>query len=697
MRLTAFILSSLFLLTGYVTAMACGPSFETRNPIVFHFYQDYDNNPGLPTRQKQENLRLWQAMTSGKISTEVIEDAIYRSSFEELKRVFGSTKPNKTKNAFLRWIIVNKADDIKEFLLTAKELEELRSNRLSPWYYPTSKEGYDSVTDEKRRFEDIIARCDAHSVGPLADRYALQKVRALIATGRWQECIDYYRKAFTGYSDSALMKRMAKGYVAGALSRLGETEVADSMFAELGDFRSLSKKRDINDRFIYMARRYPDSENLKTVLNSYVGYGEQESNLSYLKVADAALNSSAVKYKGDWLFMKAYIEYTYNNNPAKAAEIMTEARKHTYSTVAMADDARFFEICVRADADDLRNLADNAYWAINSYGNKDIVWRFLLPALLRQNRVTDALVLANYKVPSEINEDPETDYDGKNIYTYGHIGFQLLVSRKAEEVEAYRRALNEGTSPLVAKLGHRIRKDQNYLDEIIGTLYLREGNYGKAVKYLSRVSHRYQRSMNIYKEKCLIHDPWVYSYTPRKESWEFNSWYGDEDYSESYTPDFVKSKTRPLKTQKDAKLNFAREMLRLENVITNGSTPDERGLAKLRYVIGRYNSFNNAWALTQYWLGTSSQVLYHYWYFTEFEERVPSVPSYIPQLPSQLREVNMKFPVEVDAIISSLVTPEAKAEAHLMLRNYRTIARHYPNTEAGQWLSARCDAWKDWI
>lgn len=697
MRLTAFILSSLLLLTGCVTALACGPSFETRNPIVFHFYQDYDSNPGLLTRQKQENLRLWQAMTSGKISVEVIENAIYHSTFKELKEVFGSNKPNKTKNAFLRWIIANKANDIKDFLLTAKELEELRADRLSPWYYPTSKEGYDSLTDEKRRFEDIIARCDANSDGALADRYALQKVRALIATGRWQECIDYYRTAFAGYSESALMKRMAKGYVAGALSRLGETEVADSMFAELGDFRSLSKKRDINNRFIYMACRCPESENLKTILNSYVGYGEQESNLSYLKVADAALNSSAVKHKGDWLFMKAYIEYSYNRDAAKAVELMAEARRHTFSTAPMADDARFFEICVRADADDLKNIADNAYWAINSYGNKDIVWRFLLPALLRQNRVTDALVLANYEVPSEVDEDPKTDYDDKDTYTYANIGFQLLVSRRPEEVEAYRRTLTEGTSPLVAKFGHRIRKDRNYLDEIIGTLYLREGDYGKAVEYLSRVSHRYQRSMNIYKEDCLIHDPWVYAYTPRTESWEFNSWYGDEYYSDSYTPDFVKSKTRPLKTQKNAKLNFAREMLRLEDVIANGSTPDERGLAQLRYVIGRYNSFNNAWALTQYWLGTSNQVLYHYWYFTAFEDRVPSIPSYIPQLPSQLKEVNLKFPLEVDAIINGLVTPEAKAKAHLMLRNYRTIARHYPNTEAGHWLATHCDAWKDWI
>ena len=697
MRLKTFIFSSLLLLTGCVTAIACGPALETVNPIVFHFYQDYDSNPGLIACQQQENLRLWQAMTSGKIPLKAIEAAVYRSTLEELNEVFSSGKPRKTENAFLNWIISNKANDIKEFLLTAKELEELREERLSPWYYPTNKEGYDSVTDEKRRFEDIIARCDAGSRGRLADRYALQKIRALIATRRWQDCIDSYNKTFTGYSDSSLMKRMAKGYVAGAISRLGDTETADSIFAELGDFYSLSTKRDINSRFIYMAKKFPESENLKTALNSYIGYGNKEGNLPYLQVADAALTSPAVKHKGDWLFLKAYIEYVYNCDAAKAAGLMAEARKHTFSKAPMADDARFFEICVRAEADDLRDLADNAYWAINSYGNKDVVWCFLLPALLRQNRVTDALILANYEIPPEVDEDFRSNHNGKDTDTYAHIGFQLLVSRKPEEVEAYRRALAEGTSPLVTKLGHRIRKDRDYLDEITGTLYLREGNYGKAAEYLSRVSHSYQRSMNLYKEKCLIHDPWVYAYTPSRESWEFDRWSGDEYDRRSDRPDFVKSKTRPLKTQKDAKLNFAREMLRLENVMTNGNTSDERGLARLRYTIGRYNSFNNAWALTQYWLGTSNQVNYHYYFFTNLEDRYPSVGTYIPQLPAQLKEVNMKFPGEIDAIISSLVTPEAKAEAHLMLRNYRTIARHYPNTEAAHLLAASCDAWKDWL
>lgn len=655
------------LLAGALTGRACGPQFETTNPIVFHFYQDYDHNSGLVARQTDENIRLWRSMTSDSITDGAVREAVYTSTLEALRETFDR---RKSDNQLLKWIIDNEAVELEQFLLTAKTLEQLRAERASAWYYPSDPDDPDGTA----AFEEVIAVCDANADGPLADRYALQKVRALMSSRRWQECIDTYRTAYAGTDDTNLFKRMAAGYAAGAYARLGQREKADRMFAEIGDFGSLSRRNGPNERFIYMASLCPESEDLKAALNGYIGYGDAAGNLPYLRLADAALASPAVVNRGDWLFLKAYIEYVYRNNPAGAARLASQARRHTFSTPRMADDARFFEICVRAECGDLRDLPDNADWAINTYGNSDVVWRFLLPALLRQGRVTDALILAN--CPTDDSVD----------FPYANIGFQLLVSRSAAEVEAYRKAVSEESTPMAARFGKSVRSDSDFLDDITGTLLLREGDYARAAEYLARVSPRYQKSMNIYKERYLLRDPWFYTLSQAVDSrWDYD------------TQRLIAGRTRPTASQLHAKLFFAREMLRHEREMRNGADGDARGLARLRHAIGRYNSFNHAWALTQYWLGMSDQGYFHYWYYTGQPEKELSVTDYIPQEPSQLDEISDWFTREVDSALAMLETDEARAAAQLMLRNYRTVARHYPSTVAGRFLASHCDAWTDWL
>lgn len=236
-----------------VRSFACGP-FDalTSNPFVFHFYQG-DETPTIIEKQRDENIVLWQNLTSDTILAPAIEAAVYDMNLSQLHKVFES---GTTNNAFLAWIVKNKATEIKEFLLLAKDLEGLRFNRISPWYYPADKKERFEPRTEAEKIASILDRCKKHSTGFLSDRYGLQYIRALITLHKYDECIDFYNRTLIRLSDSNLFKNMAKGYVAGCLQRMGKTEEANMMFAEVGDFNSIinDKKKRISELWLKTIR-----------------------------------------------------------------------------------------------------------------------------------------------------------------------------------------------------------------------------------------------------------------------------------------------------------------------------------------------------------------------------------------------------------------------------------------------------------
>lgn len=679
MKLRIFISSVLLVVIG-LESSGCGPyNSLTKNPLKFHFYQE-ETIGNLSRSYNDENVKLWKKLSDPELPDEEIEDAVYNSSLKDLKSAFeGGT----THNRFLLWIIRNKRKDIEEFLLMAKELEELRSERASAWYHPS----YKSKEKEDERFHTILSKCKEHLSGRLADRYLLQAIRALISLGEYQEAIGIYKKKFQSYPENNLFKRMSKRYVARCLQRIGNIEESNRMFAEVGDFNSMVGDKE-ND-YCYMAYVSPESPELKISLNRVIGYGDSVVNNRYYYVAEAALKSPHVVNIGDWLFLKAYVEGIYNHNSWRAVHLVKQALKSKFSTDEMRNDAKFFKICIDAENGNLSNLQENVSWILNTYGNRDGLWFYIIPALLKKGRTTEALLLANCR---------SGNYDA-----FADTGFQMMLSCKAKDIVAYKKYLDTNNSEFFKSFMNWVISDKNYLDEIIVTTFLGEGDYENAVKYLADVSLTYQKLLSIYTEEFLIYDPWQYTYTD-EDKWYYRWWrdeeetQNDDEEGEVYRPIFEKAKNKRLVTQDNEKLKFAREMARLSKIMKTGKTKDERMLAKLKYTIkytiGRYNSFNFCWALTQYWLGNTDhrncQLFYYGW------DDVYEL-DHIIDLPHELAQVSLTFREDLDNVFKELQSNEAKAEAHLMLRNFKTIAKHYPQSAAGKYVSAHCDGWKDWL
>lgn len=690
MNLSRYISSVMFLLCT-VGSFACGP-FDalTSNPFIFHFYQG-DEAPTIIEKQRDENIVLWQDLTCGLIPATEIEAAVYDMNLSQLQEVFES---GSTQNVFLAWIVKNKATEIKEFLLLAKELEGLRFNRISPWYYPADKnEKFDSRT-EAEKFASILNRCRNHTTGFLSDRYGLQYVRALMTLHKYDECFDFYTRNMSGLPDSNLFKKMAKGYVAGCLQRLGKIGEANMMFAEVGDFNSIINGKE--PYFKTLVKNNPESDVIKSRLNNWIGYGDRKDNLIYIAVADAALSSPHVENRGDWLYLKAYIEEIYNRNHSKALGLVRQALSNKFSKSDMRFDAELMELCLSAEQGEIRK--DLCHY-VEIFQNECMPFYFyVVPALLRHGNISEALLLANYASSIEgVHEyaDHRSFINGSYRHyvvpdnTYANTGFQLMLSRTAQEIANYKKFLSSN-SKLVRKVIGQIRHDDDYLNEIIGTLYLREGNYNKAVEYLSQVSPDYQKNLNVYKCGYLNDNPWVNCYMPT-DKWDYPQ--KDVEMDGTLTNTFNPANSSLLLSPDDAKLNFAKEMSRLQQVMKTG-TPDERGMARIRFALARFNSFNDCWALTRYWNGEANQCNYRP-FFWQWDGKGCEL-GYLKELTGSI-PTKKWLESELSKGMSELQSPDAKAEAEFLRGNYLTIARHYPSTKVGSYLATHCDSWNDWL
>lgn len=707
MKLRLFIAECMML--GVTAASACGPFYNNISyPLKFHFYQE-DGSSALEDELYERNVSSWRQLTSAKVPSRDVEEAVYDLSLHSLKTEFAG----ESDNAFVNWIKRNKATDIRDFLYLAKEVEELRKQMNSPWYYPNHKAEYVKPNDAEGRLKELLSICQSRSDKRLADRYALQAIRILRALTRYAEGIDYYAKALAKLPQKNVMRQMALPYVAGFYMNLGDTAKAEKVFAQAveNDYFHSPTTQNISR----LASRHPESDVLKGKLNDFVVYGGNRRDINMLKIADAALSSPTVRHCGDWIFLKAFACGVYYNNWAQAELLANQAIAKSFSDKRMARDARLFKICVAANNGNLKTIDEDLCWMLANYpvekprvtpsipsgsllpddivkylreceeakrsvgkspGYRQGVLFFVVPALIANNQTEKALLIAN----TMDLDDP-----------YASTGFQFLMSCEPDTVIRYKQFLAESKG-VFGKLRNKVRHDDDYLNDIIGTLYLRKGQYAEAVKYLKKVSKHYQRSTDVYKGEYLAYNPWDYAYLPQ-DKWDYG-WSDTYDGLDECLPVENYCAVTKLPTQINAKLNFAVKMIRLQNEMHSSKDSDARSLARMRYAIGRYNSFNTCWALTQYWCGNANQRNYQPFYYFN-DDYVEA--DYVIDTPKEMKGLDDWFEKEVTSVLGSLKSDAAKATANMMMRNYKTIAKHYPHSKEGKYLATHCDHWSDWL
>lgn len=666
-------------------AMACGPY----NPII-PTPEFFSSTPNIKTKQnleKQENLRLWQLLTSKAIPLKDIEDVVYRDSPDELYNIYCSIyrpKPNKG-NLFYTFLDNKNDNEIVSFLYHAKCLERARAKINSPWYYPTSKE--EAGICDLRREINYFKRYKGKR---LRDRYALQTVRALFASRQYGKCVEYYDSAFAVFPHSNLFKKMAMDYVAGCWARLGDTGKANRYFAATGNFSSLMT----DNPAAYMAENNPDAIELLQYLQDC---SSDSAALCSLKpIAEKVIKSRKAKCRGDWEFALAYIAGEYHNDYRTASRHIRKGLRSSFSSESLRNHAVAYRMkCDAANGVSAGLLSDLKWFEkkINllAFDAKEwnrmlqnIVYIHWVPRLWKKKDYSTAILLCGYadnllcsqQYYSQwewysLNDNPSPNvgysYSQSNTNDYGCLSFQMMGSLQSSELIKVARQIKANT-PLYKQLKKYARTDRDYIYELIGTIALREENYKRAMAYLSKVSDRYQKTLNVY---CYLQRDPFSVYPNRKESDRYNN------------------------VVEQPKMAFASKMYRYQQTMKNGKTNDERGLARLRYAIGRRNSFEQCWALTQYWRGCAG--LFYPEIYEDYE-RVGGYEFLYNYVNSKKYEETEKlYQSECKKAMAMLRSDMAKAEAEYLFHNVRTVIKLYPDTPTARLIKTHCDRWRLWL
>ena len=127
--------------------------------------------------------------------------------------------------------------------------------------------------------------------------------------------------------------------------------------------------------------------------------------------------------------------------------------------------------------------------------------------------------------------------------------------------------------------------NNDFLNELIGTKYLREAQFEEAIPYLAKVSHHYIKNMNLY--RYFRKNPFHERIFLKRRAFE--------------------------KPYPAYKLNYAKRMLTLKEEIQNTRNAEKKASAMLQYAIALRRSLpsGEAWALTDYFLGVTCKFEYN--------------------------------------------------------------------------------------
>lgn len=297
----------------------------------------------------------------------------------------------------------------------------------------------------------------------------------------------------------------------------------------------------------------------------------------------------------------------------------------------------------------------------------DMMRRILLaevcPRMIKAGKPVRALQLANMaenRLLNLVDEQNEYKWGGKRVveksytmtayrysdeenrFDYRNHFFEMIDSLGVNTAVKYAQRVNNPQNEFDRFLNSRSYVGSDYLNDIIGTQYLRNMQYGEALKYLGAVSEAYKNHLNV----RMLYDPFT-----------------------------VDAETIGKGT--DFRYDFAREMHSLEQTVSMTTDPNKKAQLLVKYAIGIRNSFDRCWALTQYYRG------YSFW-GRVCEKRDWESGKCVDAAMDKVEELtNLAFGMMTD--------DELAANIQYMMGNFKTVAIKYPDTAKGELVRGQCD------
>ena len=694
MRLKTFCVSAALLLAA-APAFCCGPYWYL--PEEYYMFRALDKKETVQLTDRQANCAAWKALCSPSVDEADVDAVVYGYSLEQMK---GLLKRRRSSNSFERYIARTKDREIADFLVLAKTCEVTRFEMNDPWYYPSKNDPLrarleevisQALSYEGSRLEERYVLQAMRAMFSLG-RYA--QVDSLWTARRERLGDGVINKMILGYVAGA-------AYNSGDEETAVECFKASwdlwSLYLHASQYGTYSSMLD------YAAQCWPDSDRVPGMLQSVVGGFERKSFNTYdvpdkdemREYLDICLKgASNAREPGVWYYSAAFLADLLDDS-AKASDILARAeacpgsdfldgsvrvlRMYLDAKTCTYDKAykdRLFAQVKWLDSKIESGITGNVReitasgWDLHIsrsyYYWNDMLRKILIghvaprmdktdPVLaLRLRNMADNRLLqivdrySTHWYDRDWHDEPRVytmaQYraatDIENMFDYSNYFFEALDEGDLDGVIAYAGSVGNGQTEFDRYLDARGYVSRDYVNEVIGTRYLRGRKYAEAAEYLAKVSSKYQERTNVH---------WYFYREPF-----------------SYGPQAGGSK-------KDYKLDFARQMSSLESQIRSRDT-DVRGQALVRYGIGLRSSFDYCWALTQYHLNEGDE-----WLETAYREKaLKDAENYIKQ---GLRTIK---------------DPEIAARSYVSVCLWESAVEKFPDTDVARELRESCDCLADY-
>lgn len=669
--------------------------------------------PQFPQQQskdiRNEICKTWQRQTSRNIPIKDIEVMVFHWNIRDLQNESPYYQQQAAKkNAFFRWIMAHKDSALMQYLVLAQAYENIRSQQNSAWYYPSEYiESTMSLADIARQAAAYKGRRWADRYALLHIRALFSSYQNDECINTWTRKKHLFKKGLLrnmaeGYV-AGIYYRMGKiDRATNIYWRIGD--IASLIFINKGYQKdALAYNADINPNDSRLRWSLQNAIHNLEAQDDSGGWDNETSKQQkeILRIAKSVIRDKRTKNRAIWYYAAALMENKLGKDreawqhiqKASACRMDKELRDaiHVYAIYARVKLARHYDAALEKylynelqwlDGKIKANLTPKIRSAFVKNGVSFANIRYSLyywNDMLRKiilSEVAPLCIKSGYRVRAlqylnmadnyllqivgrkEIiskcdfefgsitgNENPYA----YNAHDYRNDYFINLDSLGSTTIKHLIYKIKHPQCALDSFLLKRGYSDMQYLYGIMGTQMLASMRYAEAVRYLDKVSARFQASRNYIAD------------------------------SEDSDPFSVRGYKRNKKADNLCKLHFAQKMLALEKTMNHAKNPNARAEAMLQYVRGLQNSISHCWYLTCYYKGA--------W------ECYPFYSRHQRKLTDSILNRSLRLKKKAFCLFTD---KERAAKAYYAWSMFKSAATLCPNTRYGKYVRGHCDQLKDY-
>ena len=525
-------------------------------------------------------------------------------------------------------------DELKKYLDISDQMQET-------WDYPTKEQ----LAERKQTLQNMIVKADAHRNGKMGVQWRLLRMRANMVLGKHQDNLTYWHNVASQLSPS-VYKDMMQNIYAGALMNTGNRIEACNEFARQGDmlsmkwgmrnYRNIAGIKTIyaeNPNMAVLSYLVQDFvNNAQETLDSYTKDEKGEMipvDDEWMRMVDARVASKqdvdefigfaqkVLKEKKTdspalWKAAIGELQYLYGHHD-EAMKTLDEAVKMA-GTQRMKDNARAIRLVASVGSKRFQKssyqkwVVEEMRWLVTKskedggYYNhyREVMDRLIYTELspryekMGDKNLANAL-LALYENDSVMwGEQSESMPDNSWNPNYsGYYYYELSELSADQLVDYYQWLKTKSKGELEAWAKQAVRMEDNYYLDLIGTRYMSEGKFDKAIDYLKNIPWSFLEGQNI-------------SYYMAHRDYSKPRWEGRQRFGK----DVVTEGAHLATLSKNPKLDFCKDIVNMEAQLPVARQGVREDLAyKLATRYFQASVYGDCWYLTDY--GWSSYIDTH--------------------------------------------------------------------------------------